>query len=92
MVCEKNKDTIHNFEKDGLKLYIDGDWIGAKGTTLGADNGVALLYQMASIADETLKHPAIECLMTTDEERGMTGVANLHPEFISGKILLNLDT
>ena len=92
MVCEKNKDTVHDFEKDGLKLYIDGDWIGAKGTTLGADNGVAIAYQMAVLADQTLKHPTIECLMTTDEERGMTGVANLHPEFISGKILLNLDT
>lgn len=92
MVCEKNKDTVHDFEKEGLKLYIDGDWIGAEGTTLGADNGVAIAYQMAILADDTLKHPAIECLMTTDEERGMTGVANLHPEYLQGKILLNLDT
>ncbi len=92
MVCEKNKETIHDFEKDGLELYIDGDWIGAKGTTLGADNGIAIAYQMAVLADNTLKHPALECLMTTDEERGMTGVAHLHPEYLSGKVLLNLDT
>lgn len=92
MVCEKNKDTNHDFEKDGLQLYIEGDWIGAKGTTLGADNGVAIAYQMAVLADNTLKHPALEVLMTTDEERGMTGVANLHPEYLEGKVLLNLDT
>ena len=92
MVCEKNKDTDHDFATEGLKLYIDGDWIGAKGTTLGADNGVAIAYQMAILADQTLQHPAIECLMTTDEERGMTGVAHLHPEYLQGKVLLNLDT
>ena len=92
MVCEKNKETTHDFEKDGLNLYIDEDWIGAKGTTLGADNGVAIAYQMALLADNSIKHPALECLMTTDEERGMTGVAHLHPEYLSGKVLLNLDT
>ena len=92
MVCEKNNDTDHDFTKNGLNLYIDGDWIRAKGTTLGADNGVAIAYQMAVLADKTLKHPQIECLMTTDEERGMTGVKNLNPEYLSGKILLNLDS
>lgn len=92
MVCEKNKDTEHDFRTQGLDLYIEGDWIGARGTTLGADNGVAIAYQMAILADKTLKHPAIECLMTTDEERGMTGVAHLEPEHIQGKVLVNLDT
>lgn len=92
MVCEKNKDTEHDFKTQGLDLYIEGDWIGARGTTLGADNGVAIAYQMAILADRTLKHPTIECLMTTDEERGMTGVAHLEPEHIQGKILVNLDT
>lgn len=92
MVCEKNKETAHDFLKDGLKLYIDGDWLGAKGTTLGADDGVAIAYQMAVLADDTLSHPALEILMTTDEERGMTGVANLKPEYLEGKILLNIDT
>ena len=92
MVCEKNKDTVHDFTKDGLDLYVDGDWLKARGTTLGADNGVAIAYQMAILADKNLKHPALECLMTTDEERGMTGVAALHPEYLEGRILLNLDT
>lgn len=91
MVCEKNKETEHDFEKEGLKLYIDGDWIKAEGTTLGADNGIAIAYQMAVLSDNSLKHPAIECLMTTDEERGMTGVANMHAEYLQGKILINID-
>lgn len=92
MVCEKNKDTIHNFEQDGLSLCIDGDYIHAKGTTLGADNGVAIAYQMAVLADNTLRHPKVEVLMTTDEERGMTGVSRVHPEYLEGKLLINLDT
>lgn len=91
MVCEKNKDTVHDFEKDGLKLKIEGDWITADGTTLGADDGIAIAYQMAVLADDTLKHPALECLMTTDEERGMTGVANMRPDYLNGKILINVD-
>lgn len=91
MVCEKNKETVHDFEKEGLDLFIDGDWIGAKGTTLGGDDGIAIAYQMAVLADKTLKHPALECFMTTDEERGMTGVAHMHPEYLQGKILINVD-
>lgn len=91
MVCEKNKDTVHDFEKDGLKLFVDGDWIGAKGTTLGGDDGVAIAIQMAILSDNSLKHPALECFMTTDEERGMTGVANMCPEYLQGKILINID-
>lgn len=91
MVCEKNKDTEHDFEKDGLKLYIDGDWIGAEGTTLGGDDGIAIAYQMAILADDSLKHPPLECFMTTDEERGMTGVSNMHPEYLEGKLLINVD-
>ena len=91
MVCEKNKETVHDFEKDGLKLFVDGDWIGAKGTTLGGDDGIAIAFQMAILADNTLKHPALECFMTTDEERGMTGVANMRPEYLQGKILINVD-
>jgi dipeptidase D len=92
MVCEKNKEVLHDFETEGLKLTIDGDYIRAQGTTLGADNGIAIAYQMAVLADQTLKHPALEILMTTDEERGMTGVSLLHPEYLEGKILINLDT
>lgn len=92
MVCEKNKEVLHDFETEGLKLTIDGDYIRAQGTTLGADNGIAIAYQMAVLADKTLKHPALEILMTTDEERGMTGVSRLHPEYLEGKVLINLDT
>ena len=92
MVCEKNKNTEHDFEKEGIKLVVENDFIHAKGTTLGADNGVAIAYQMAVLADDTLEHPAIEALMTTAEETGMDGVANLHPEYLQGKVLLNLDT
>lgn len=92
MVCEKNKDTVHDFEKDGLDLYIDGDFIRARGTTLGADNGVSIAYQLAVLDDNTLEHPMIEALMTTEEETGMGGVAALHPEYLEGKCLINLDT
>lgn len=92
MVCEKNKNTEHDFEKEGIQLVVENDFIHAEGTTLGADNGVAIAYQMAVLADDTLEHPAIEALMTTAEETGMDGVANLHPEYLRGKVLLNLDT
>lgn len=91
MVCEKNKESNHDFIKDGLNLYIEGDYIKAKGTSLGGDDGIAIAYQMAILANPHLKHPALECLMTTDEERGMTGVAHLHPEYLQGKILINID-
>ncbi len=92
MVCEKNNDTVHDFEKEGLKLAIDGDFIYAKGTTLGADNGVAIAYQLAILADDTLEHPALEILMTTEEETGMDGVSSMHPAYLEGKRLINLDT
>ncbi len=92
IVCEKNKDTIFDFEQQGLNLVIDGDWIRADGTTLGADNGVAIAYQMAILADNTLSHPALEIFMTTEEETGMGGVCNMHPEYLNGRTLINLDT
>jgi dipeptidase D len=92
MVCEKNKDVVHDFKTDGIQLVVEDDFIKAKGTTLGADNGVAIAYQMAILADTTLKHPPLEVLMTTSEETGMFGVAGMHPEYLKGKILLNLDT
>ncbi|ONI47049.1 aminoacyl-histidine dipeptidase [Candidatus Epulonipiscium fishelsonii] len=92
MVCEKDQNTKFDFQTQGLDLIVEGDWIKAKGTTLGADNGIAIAYQMAILADNSLKHGPIECLMTTEEETGMGGVANLHPEYLKGKILLNMDT
>ena len=92
MVCEKSIDTVHDFEKDPIKLVINGDKIFAKGTTLGADDGIAVAYAMALLADDSIEHPALEILMTTDEERGMSGAINLSEDSIKGKILINIDT
>lgn len=92
MVCEKNKDTIHDFFKDPIELVVKGDKIYANGTTLGADDGIAVAYAMALLEDNTIEHPALEVLMTTDEETGMTGAMALSKEDISGKILINIDT
>lgn len=92
MVCEKNKDTIHDFENDPLKLRIEGDNIFATGTTLGADNGIAVAYGMAVLASNDIAHPAIELLVTTDEEAGMSGAMGLDGKHITGKILLNIDS
>ncbi|WP_069997987.1 aminoacyl-histidine dipeptidase [Cellulosilyticum sp. I15G10I2] len=92
MVCEKTKTSDHDFENKGLELCIEDDYIRAADTTLGADNGVAIAYQMAVLADMTLKHPELEILMTTDEERGMTGASHIHTEYLKGKVLINLDT
>ncbi|WP_055071439.1 aminoacyl-histidine dipeptidase [Clostridium massiliamazoniense] len=92
MVCEKNKDTVHDFEKDPLKLRIDGDNIYATGTTLGADNGIAVAYGLAILAANDIEHPAIELLVTTDEEAGMTGAMGVDGKNITGKILLNIDS
>ena len=92
MVCEKNKDTVHDFEKDPIKLVVKGDDIYADGTTLGADDGIAVAYAMAILADDTIEHPAIEVLLTTDEETGMSGAMALEKESVSGKIILNMDS
>ena len=92
MVCEKNKDTIHDFEKDPIKLRVDGDYIYATGTTLGADNGIAVAYGMAVLASNDIAHPAIELLVTTDEEVGMGGAIALDGTLLKGKYLLNIDS
>lgn len=92
MVCEKNNDTEHDFEKDPIIPYIDGEWLKAKGTTLGADNGIGVAAQLAILADNTLKHPAIECLFTVDEETGLSGAFALQKDMLKGAILLNLDS
>lgn len=91
MVCEKNKDTVHDFEKDPIKLRVDGDYIYATGTTLGADNGIAVAYGMALLAGD-YEHPALELLITTDEEVGMTGAIALDGKNLQGKILMNVDS
>lgn len=92
MVCEKNSDTEHDFLKDPIQPYIDGEWLKAKGTTLGADNGIGMAAIMAVLLDNDLKHPALECLFTVDEETGLTGAFELKAGFLSGKKLLNLDS
>lgn len=92
MVCEKNNATVHDFIKDPIKLVVKGDDIYADGTTLGADNGIAVAYAMAILADDTIEHPPIEVLLTTDEETGMSGAMAVNKEHIDGKILINIDS
>ena len=92
MVCEKNRDTVHDFEKDPIETYVDGDWLKAKGTTLGADNGIGVATQLAVLADKDMVHGPLECLFTVDEETGLTGAFALQEGFMSGDILLNLDS
>ncbi len=92
MVCEKNKDTEHNFETDPIQTYIDGEWLRAKGTTLGADNGIGVATELAVLASDDIKHGPIECLFTVDEETGLTGAFALKEGFMNGDILLNLDS
>ncbi|MFA9194634.1 aminoacyl-histidine dipeptidase [Flavobacterium sp. FBOR7N2.3] len=92
MVHQKNADTVFDFDTQGIEMYVDGDWVRAKGTTLGADNGLGVAAIMAVLESKTLAHPAIEALFTVDEETGMTGAMNLNGGLLQGQILLNLDT
>lgn len=92
MVHQKNNDTNFDFDTQGIDMYVDGDWVRAKGTTLGADNGLGVAMIMAILESTTIKHPAIEALFTIDEETGMTGALNLKGGVLQGEILLNLDT
>lgn len=92
MVCEKNAETIHDFENDPIKPYINGDWVTAEGTTLGADCGIGISAQLAILASDKLKHGPLECLFTVDEETGLTGAKALKQGFCSGKVLINLDS
>lgn len=94
MVHQKNGDTQFDFDNQGIEMIVDGDWVKANGTTLGADNGIGVAAIMAvlSAKGEDVKHPAIEALFTIDEETGMTGAMELDPAHLSGSILLNLDT
>ncbi|MDR0989736.1 MAG: aminoacyl-histidine dipeptidase [Prevotellaceae bacterium] len=92
MVCEKNSDVQHDFLTDAIETYIEGEWMRAKGTTLGADNGIGVATQLALLADQSLVHGPVECLFTVDEETGLTGAFALKKGFITGRILLNLDS
>jgi len=92
MVHQKNADTDFDFDTEGIDMYIDGDWVKAKGTTLGADNGLGVATIMAILESDSIEHPAIEALFTIDEETGMTGAMGLKGNVLKGDILLNLDT
>lgn len=92
MVPQKNNDTQFDFEKDPIEAYIDGEWVTAKGTTLGADNGIGVAAAMAILADNSVVHPPLEMLVTVDEETGMYGAFALEGGLLQGKTLLNLDS
>lgn len=92
MVPQKNNDTIHDFTTDPIETYVEGDWVKAKGTTLGADNGLGVAAIMAVLEDNNLKHGPLEALITKDEETGMYGAFGLKPGTMQGEILLNLDS
>lgn len=92
MVCEKNNDVQHDFMHDPIETYIDGDWLKAKGTTLGGDDGIGISMALAAMTDPNLRHPAIEALFTVDEETGLTGAMKLKDGYLQGRRLINLDS
>lgn len=92
MVCEKNKETVHDFETDPIRTYVDGEWLKAEGTTLGADNGIGVATQLAVLAADDIEHGPLECLFTVDEETGLTGAFALKEGFMEGDVLINLDS
>lgn len=92
MVCEKRPDSTHDFDRDPIVPVVEGDWLRAQGTSLGADNGIALAIAMAMAEDPEVVHGPLELLFTVDEESGLTGAKNLDPALIRGKVLLNLDS
>lgn len=92
MVCEKNNDVVHDFTKDPIELMYDGDFIKANGTTLGGDDGIAVAMGLALLADDSIQHPKLQVIFTTDEEVGMCGATALDENLIDGDILLNIDS
>jgi len=92
MVCEKNSDKVHDFDNDPIESIIDGDWVTANDTTLGADDGIGVAAQLAILASSDIEHGPIECLFTIDEETGLTGAFGLKPGLLKSTILLNLDS
>ena len=92
MVCEKNSDVQHDFMTDPIETYVDGEFLKAKGTTLGADDGIGIAMALAAITDPQLEHPAIECLFTVDEETGLTGAMKLQDGMLKAKQLINIDS
>ncbi|MFZ4402220.1 MAG: aminoacyl-histidine dipeptidase [Bacteroidales bacterium] len=92
MVCEKNSDKIHDFDKDVIEARIEGEWVKANGTTLGGDDGIGIAASLAILASNDIEHGPIECLFTVDEETGLSGAFALSTDLLKGKILLNLDS
>ena len=92
MVCEKNSDKIHDFNVDPIEAHIEGEWVKANGTTLGADDGIGIAAALAILASNDIEHGPIECLFTADEETGLTGAFALESDLLKGKYLLNLDS
>lgn len=92
MVCEKSAESTHNFDTDAIETIIDGKWVTANNTTLGADDGIGVATQLAILASTNIQHPSLECLFTVDEETGLTGASALDTNLISGRILINLDS
>ena len=92
MVCEKNNDVIHNFDKDPINAYVDNGWVKAKGTTLGADDGIGVATELAILEATNIEHGPLECLFTVDEETGLTGAFGLKPNVLKSNILINLDS
>ncbi len=92
MVCEKNSDTLHDFDVDPIQPYVEGEWVKARGTTLGADDGIGVATQLALLESKDIPHGPIECLFTVDEETGLTGAFGLKPDLLQSSILLNLDS
>lgn len=92
MVCEKNKDKDFDFENDAIETYVDGEWLKANGTTLGADDGIGVAMQMAILKSNDIEHGPIECVFTRDEETGLTGAMGMKSNFMTGDYLINLDS
>ena len=92
MVHQKNSDSDFDFATQGIEMFVEGDWVKARGTTLGADNGLGVATIMAILESKEIEHPQLEALFTIDEETGMTGAMGLKPGVLTGEILLNLDT
>jgi dipeptidase D len=92
MVCEKNNDVQFNFEKDAIQTYVDGEWLKAKGTTLGADDGIGVAMEMALLQSTDIEHGPLECVFTRDEETGLTGAEGMESDFMKGRMMVNLDS
>lgn len=92
MVCEKNRELDFDFTKDAIQTYIDGEWMKAKGTTLGADDGIGIAMEMALLESTDIQHGPLECVFTRDEETGLTGAEGMKSDFIKGRLMVNLDS